>query len=383
MALGTPTSRYNNQTAGTFTSTSITVPSGDVIFLDRSLRTSTAQPSAPTIADSQGLTWTQLIDQPYRPATVGMRKNVWWAVSNGNAMSITVTAGTTGANQGRTDVWSVSGVDTSQLTNAAAATSATGAPSVSLPSAPGAGSTVVSGFIGNGSITVPPPTGYTELDEIGTATAILEVAYKAGSASQTVAYSVSGDAESIAFAIELVAAAGTTASGALSSTGAATVSPTGAAIASGPLTSAGVGTPAPVGAVIAAGGVSAAGTGVAAPVGASIASGPLSSAGTGTLAGAGRLIAAAVLSTAGVGVFAAVGIARMAVSGAFAIIGAAVSALIGNNANATFHVVRPSARDDRTLFVHDPEPAEDGDKVVYAVGDGRAVSVPPHNQVSV
>jgi hypothetical protein len=317
MALGTPTSRATGTSAGTATTGSFTVPSGDLIFVARGLRGSAAQPSSFTISDSLGLTWNSLGDQAYRPATIGMRLQVWWAQSTGSAMTVTLTTGATGANQGRTDIVSISGVDTASLTNKAFATNASGAPSVSLPSAPAGSSTVLAFFMGSGSVTVPPPTSYTEIDEVGAATAILESGYIASSASQTVAYNVSGDGESIAFALELVAASVSGITGTASITEAADT-------------------------------VSAAGT-VALAAAASIteAADTVSSAGTVALSGAAAIAEAAdtvsAVGTAALAAVAAITEAADTVSaaGALAIAGAASPTEAADTLDATGAVVGP------------------------------------------
>jgi len=187
MALGTPISRATATQAGNGTTASFTVPAGDIIFASRALRTAVAQPDAHTISDSQSLTWNVLCNTAYRPATVGTRLQVWWAVSNGNAMTVTTNPGAVTANQGRTEIFSISGADT-DFSNANTGTDAAGDPSVTLPAAPDAGSTVVGWGMFVGITAVTPPSGFTELDEVAPAQPALEVAYDAAGAPQTIAW---------------------------------------------------------------------------------------------------------------------------------------------------------------------------------------------------
>jgi hypothetical protein len=210
MAAGAPVSRYTNQTAGTATSSSITVPAGDTILVAREVRGSSALPDAFALTDNRSgaLSWTQLVNAAYRPATVGMRLQVWKALSDGGATTVTLTAGTTGANQGRTEIVSIPGAgsDFSNNNSAAPGTNAAGDPSFSLPSAPANDSTVLVWAAFNGAnAPTARPSGFTLLEDVGAATTFLECMYDVGSPGQSGSFA-STNTESIAFAVEIKAA---------------------------------------------------------------------------------------------------------------------------------------------------------------------------------
>lgn len=194
MAIGTPTSRATaTGTTSAINSGSITIPAGELVFVQFGQgNAASGTPAAGTIGDTAGWSWTVARDDI--GATSGStrtRQQIWTAVSNGSANTITCTPGTNGATCGLI-VSSVSGAmnDTS---NSQAGASNTGDPSATLPSAPGSTSAGFGfAYIGGGPTTLNPPSGFTELVEITPSGTRAHVCYDLSSPSQTCTWSTSG-----------------------------------------------------------------------------------------------------------------------------------------------------------------------------------------------
>jgi hypothetical protein len=163
--IGIPTVRYDGGSSSSpLTTGSITIPSGDrILAISYNRRASGAAPAAATISDTQGLTWTQVIDQAYdTAANPRLRVTIYEAASNGSATTVTMTSGGTFTTFNLL-LLSYSGA-AAVGSNKQAANSATGDPSVTL-SSPAGTSAVIGGMYGDltsGTLT-SNPSGYTSL----------------------------------------------------------------------------------------------------------------------------------------------------------------------------------------------------------------------------
>ena len=211
MALGTPASVITATGTNAATTTgSFTVTSGHEIFVALGSRKSGSAHSSLTISDSLGLSWTSVGSASYDSGSgVRVRCQVWRATSTGLSMTVTGTPGGTTPDNIGIQVVSISGAST-DVSNASTGTNGSGDPSVTLPSAPAAASTVLAFGMFGGSNAVSPPTGCIELNEFATSGSShrLETAYDDASAATTIAWTTSSF-ESAAVVVEVKAGAAT------------------------------------------------------------------------------------------------------------------------------------------------------------------------------
>ena len=204
-ALATPSVRAN---AASVTSASFTVTSGDNIFafVSQHPNSASATPTAPTISDSQGRTWTKVDERLTggggTGATTGHGMTVWRTTSNGAAMTVTATRGSN-VTHIRLSLVTFSGAASSFLS--AQDGNDSGTPSVVLGSAPAASSINLAFFQDSSTTTTTPPTGYTELVDsfVSTTSLASQVCYHAGpSPPQTTTWSESTRAGAIVIEVK-------------------------------------------------------------------------------------------------------------------------------------------------------------------------------------
>jgi hypothetical protein len=169
--------------------------------------------TAPAVLDSSGLAWIPFLTRFYDNATgIVWRGAAFYALVGPSPVSMTVTASAMGAGQIDLAVFNLVGVDT-DFDNADTNAQATGDPSITLPSAPIAGSGVLACafFAGTATATAIPAT-HTALFETTVGTNLHAAASYDMSPAQIFTWA-SANNESIAFAFELKPDGSTTAGG--------------------------------------------------------------------------------------------------------------------------------------------------------------------------
>lgn len=202
MAIGTPINRGTNGGGSTSaTVASFTPNAGELLVAVVGTRRSTGVSATPTVSDSLGLTWTEIILQTYDTGSnPRLVMRALWAVATGAAM--TVSAACADSTNIGLSVVGVTGAGT-VFTNAGGNNNAAGDPSVVL-AAPAATSAILGWAVFVGGNAVSPPSGYTELVEFNVASGSgpMEVCYDTTSPSATVSW-VTSNISSVGIAMEV------------------------------------------------------------------------------------------------------------------------------------------------------------------------------------
>lgn len=239
MAIGTPVSRGTASGTTTGTTGSFTPGAGDTLIAFVFGRKNTSAPAQPTISDSLGGSWTEIIDNTYDPgANPRVRFRAFWNTPAASAMTVTGTI-SDGASTG-VAVLSITGIGTTDFTNQGTNINAAGDPSVTLTT-PGATSAVLGFAYMTATNVITQAAGFTELVEFTANTNIqAEICYDISSPAATVSWT-STNTQSVGFGVELkepsgggvtVNVTGVSSTGAVGDviiTGAANVAITGAA----------------------------------------------------------------------------------------------------------------------------------------------------------
>jgi len=189
-------------TTGSFTPTA-----NSLMFASAGCRASASTLTVPAITDSATLTWTEidatLLDQG---SSTRNRSRLMYAIAPGSPAAMTVTVSASNTVRCGVMVFEIVGADQTFLSNFSHAptdsanpgAAFTGDPTVVIGSLPNFYSTLL-GFVwmaGNGGIT--PPTGYTELTEVGYGSDIKgELIYKTGVTSDTLVWNTPNSASGV------------------------------------------------------------------------------------------------------------------------------------------------------------------------------------------
>lgn len=211
MAIGTPVNRGVAGGTTTATTSSFTPSADDLLICIVHGRRNTSLPAQPTISDSLGGTWTEVIDQSYDPgANPRVRARMFRQRIGGSPASMTVTGTISDGTITGVGVISVSGAS-DDLSNVVANNNATGDPSCTVAAV--AGTSAVAGFCAcNATNLVTQVAGFTELfDTTINAAMQLECAYDLSSPSTTLSWtSTNTNTIGIAFEIKEASAGGVT-----------------------------------------------------------------------------------------------------------------------------------------------------------------------------
>lgn len=205
MAIGNPPTARGNATGTTSAAPSAFTPSANSTLIATVFaRQNTTVPAQPTISDTSGLTWVEILDQQYDPAAnPRARARMFRATVGGSPSSTTVTGACAAANNTFIIVDEVTGNGT-DFSNVIGANNANGDPSMTLPNVPASPSLVLAHAWFGSNNPVNAVTGFTELlDAQAAATSNrLYSAYDHTSAPQTISL-VSSNFTCIAIAVEV------------------------------------------------------------------------------------------------------------------------------------------------------------------------------------
>jgi hypothetical protein len=206
MALGALTSRITASGGGSLgPSSSFTAPVGDMLIAIVGSGRASSLPSAQTLSDSQGLTWVQAVNATHG-GSAHARLQLWWAISNGNPMTVSVTAGAIAPDRAGLQVLSVSGA-AQAISNTGSDGDPSGDPAPSLSAAPRADSIVIGAFIINDGGGTAPPSGFTEISDgrLGSGNDwVMQTVFDAAGAAQSAAWSEPNH-EALAILVEIKA----------------------------------------------------------------------------------------------------------------------------------------------------------------------------------
>lgn len=208
MALGLPTNILAGRASGFPAITAeFTVPAGTTMLLALGSYNNVFDYDPLTIDDEQGLDWQQVVSGYFsNSGSPRVRVQVWKAVSSGGANRITVDRGVGEPANFGIQIVGITGAQ-SDFSNAAAAIHQAGDPTVVLPSAPHADSTVIGFHCGFGSGSASPPSGYVKLYEFdikttGISSHPLQTVYDTESAAQSATWST-GNLSSVSALVEV------------------------------------------------------------------------------------------------------------------------------------------------------------------------------------
>lgn len=210
MALGTPTLATPTVSSATTSVVSASMtPTASALLVAFGASRASALVGAIGMSGG-GLTWTSLAAALMDTgAGLRNRSGLYAAIVPSSPSAMTVTASSTSATRMGLVVVQITGQSgiPGNAIGSVNAEAETGDPSMVLGSAPAAASTVLCFGAFNGAVTVTPPAGFTELDELIATDLVIEVAYDAASAPTTNAYSTTNN-RSTGAAVEVSGATG-------------------------------------------------------------------------------------------------------------------------------------------------------------------------------
>lgn len=208
MALGTPAlATPTVGGGGTGITTASFTPTLGALLIALGACRGSSLPGTLTLNPS-ALTWTPIIAGLYDDgASPRIRGRAWAAVVDAaSAMTVQVTS--TSAGKCALSIVQITGA-AGIPSNYAEDDNGTGDPTVVLPSAPAASSTVIGLYAAAGAAAMTPPSGYTELDEqVTSSDLITEVVYDAGSAATSAAWTSATNTRSIGLLVEIQESSG-------------------------------------------------------------------------------------------------------------------------------------------------------------------------------
>ena len=210
MAIGTPTAptAMVSAASGTVTTGSFTPAANIALFAFVTARRTGSAAVTPTVSDSGGLTWSALDNVNYDPGSnPRMAGQLYVAFPGASPSAMTVTCTSTGASQTAVNVVSVTGasVTAGDYTNhVVGSVNTTGDPTATLGSSPAASSGVIGHPLMHATNTIPPPTGFTQIEENTAATAYrVETSYDITSPTAGAHTWASSNTTSFGFLVEV------------------------------------------------------------------------------------------------------------------------------------------------------------------------------------
>lgn len=207
MALGTPTLATPTVGAGGtgITTASFTPTAGALLIACGACRGSSL-PGTLTLNPS-ALTWTPIISGLFDNGIAPRVRGRLWAAVADTASSMTVQVKSTSAGKCALAIVQITGA-AGIPSNYAEDDDNNADPTVTLPSAPAASSTVIGWYAAAGSTAVSPPSGYTELDDqVFSSDLRVQAVYDATSAATSAAWTTA-NANGIALLVEVQESSG-------------------------------------------------------------------------------------------------------------------------------------------------------------------------------
>lgn len=192
--------------SGSITTGSFTPSPYSVLFAIAAVRRTSATPTAATITDSLGNTWTLVpgADASEDDGTAFLRLRVYYLVIGATSSSMTVSSASASANHQGVVIVQVIGGSVS-FGNIDTGTGTAGAATATLPSTPSTTNFILGAFYDrNFTSPITPPAGFTELvlSDVGT-NGKLQVAIDDNTTATALAWNQAGDSVVIALGLEL------------------------------------------------------------------------------------------------------------------------------------------------------------------------------------